>query len=645
MSNNYEVNLKKQDYIHSIATVADIPNVPKYQGMRIEWSGYHEEGDGGGNFGFVYEGAHTPDRGKIFSIDANTYIAAAHNDTSIDLRKWGSVPNFDSSTYVSDSVTEFDSAPAMQSALDFLSVSPMPRAGGVRTLNVHGSVLIDGTMSFKPAQDAFLRVVGHDDAVIYFNTPNDGTGFDLELENILFKNLYIYGVGNFTDANNASIKARRLVRAKNGYGAADVDIVFEDCVLSGAEYGCTTYGRGASFFGGGASLLDAVLNIVPTTVSLNSSSSFYIKEPEYQFRRYLFGGMSIDNCSTLVMITGPESWDGVTVSKIQNNIQQRYINNINISNMECLGVNTLIRDVDYWSDYGVAGEVPKNARLIGTTVTGITGVANFKSSFIDVHSIKNTHISNVVGQYDHDDLQDVEDPSYNLASFFIACTEIDNIKMSNVTARNINISLLRGATHVKGAQLNNVTVSGSGATTLKLVDSPLTENLKVNNVDQVNATGYFIITEALTPTTIAELNVTNLTQGGVDVVPTLSGGIDYKFGSTVVSSQASRTVAKIGAVYHITWTVNLLSNVIYDGLTFNLASDIPIKTDYSGTSFAKGFSLGNTVMLNSRVDFVTGAEMGTDNVLYLLNSEEGNNRVVGENLDVPRTVIVNYSGL
>ena len=139
--------------------------------------------------------------------------------------------------------------------------------------------------------------------------------------------------------------------------------------------------------------------------------------------------------------------------------------------------------------------------------------------------------------------------------------------------------------------------------------------------------------------------MTNLTHGNVDAFPIIAGDVDYKFGTVTVTGEASQAIAKIGSVYHITWTINLLSNLIYSGLTFNLLSDINLNTDYPGTSKAQGFSLGNTVLLNNRDDFVTGAEMGADNLLYLLNSEEASNRVVGENLTVARTIVVNYCGL
>lgn len=65
----------------------DYTNVP--EGTRVYWQGYYEQSDGGSNWGVVKYGAHTEDRGSIFSIDSTTYIEANHTSKKGNIRKFG----------------------------------------------------------------------------------------------------------------------------------------------------------------------------------------------------------------------------------------------------------------------------------------------------------------------------------------------------------------------------------------------------------------------------------------------------------------------------------------------------------------------------------------------------------------------------
>lgn len=74
-------------------TVADMTSasyLSKYaEGTRIEWQGYYEQSDGGGNWGVLKFGAHTEDGGSIFSIDSNTYIEANLKGKRFSVLKFG----------------------------------------------------------------------------------------------------------------------------------------------------------------------------------------------------------------------------------------------------------------------------------------------------------------------------------------------------------------------------------------------------------------------------------------------------------------------------------------------------------------------------------------------------------------------------
>ena len=61
----------------SVHTVAELQNLTNSDvGKRVQWMGYYNGSDGGGNFGVVKSGAHTHDGFKIFSISASLYVEA-----------------------------------------------------------------------------------------------------------------------------------------------------------------------------------------------------------------------------------------------------------------------------------------------------------------------------------------------------------------------------------------------------------------------------------------------------------------------------------------------------------------------------------------------------------------------------------------
>ncbi|UOL47413.1 hypothetical protein vBVpPvVp04M_00019 [Vibrio phage vB_Vp_PvVp04_M] len=60
-----------------------------YEGQKVTWEGYHEQSDGGSNWGIIKLGAHIEDGFSIFSIDVNTYIEANLRGKSLNIRKAG----------------------------------------------------------------------------------------------------------------------------------------------------------------------------------------------------------------------------------------------------------------------------------------------------------------------------------------------------------------------------------------------------------------------------------------------------------------------------------------------------------------------------------------------------------------------------
>lgn len=83
-----------------------------FEGTRVSWMGYYERSDGGSNWGRIRKGAHTEDRGKIFSIDANTYIEAniVRRSGLVSIYKFGARQKSD------DAV--IDNAPIINEMLD-----------------------------------------------------------------------------------------------------------------------------------------------------------------------------------------------------------------------------------------------------------------------------------------------------------------------------------------------------------------------------------------------------------------------------------------------------------------------------------------------------------------------------------------------
>lgn len=81
-----------QDFIdaNTFKTVADMKAFTNHVvGSKVFWQGYYSQSDGGGNWGVVKSGAHTPDGGSVFSIDENTYIQANLKGGKISILKFG----------------------------------------------------------------------------------------------------------------------------------------------------------------------------------------------------------------------------------------------------------------------------------------------------------------------------------------------------------------------------------------------------------------------------------------------------------------------------------------------------------------------------------------------------------------------------
>lgn len=60
------------------------------EGTKVEWMGYYSRSDGGSNWGRVRFGPHTETGGRIFSINANTYIEA-NLKGRVSVKKYGAV--------------------------------------------------------------------------------------------------------------------------------------------------------------------------------------------------------------------------------------------------------------------------------------------------------------------------------------------------------------------------------------------------------------------------------------------------------------------------------------------------------------------------------------------------------------------------
>ncbi len=81
---------KGQNYTFN--NVAEMTSSGAPVGATVEWSGYYDANDKGGNKGVVKYGAHTEDGGHIFSLGADTYVEA-NFDSSISPLKFGVIPD------------------------------------------------------------------------------------------------------------------------------------------------------------------------------------------------------------------------------------------------------------------------------------------------------------------------------------------------------------------------------------------------------------------------------------------------------------------------------------------------------------------------------------------------------------------------
>jgi len=69
-----------------IDTVSDIQKLPRVIGSKVQWSGYYEVGDGGGNCGTIKDGAHVADGGSIFTISGDIHVVADNMFSSVGIQ-------------------------------------------------------------------------------------------------------------------------------------------------------------------------------------------------------------------------------------------------------------------------------------------------------------------------------------------------------------------------------------------------------------------------------------------------------------------------------------------------------------------------------------------------------------------------------
>lgn len=88
----------------NVANMTSASYLSKYtEDTLIQWEGYYEKGDGGGNSGLLKFGAHTEDGGSIFSIDSNTYIKANLGGVA-NIVKFGARDGFDSTSSIKNAI-------------------------------------------------------------------------------------------------------------------------------------------------------------------------------------------------------------------------------------------------------------------------------------------------------------------------------------------------------------------------------------------------------------------------------------------------------------------------------------------------------------------------------------------------------------
>ena len=133
-----------QDFIdtNTFKTVAEMKAFTNHiVGSKVVWQGYYEPNDGGGNTGIVKTGAHTPDGGSIFSIDANTYVEANLNSDKVNIRCFGA------------NVDVENNAPFIQSAVNYCASLPN---GGRGSLYVpHGTYDISTQITWRTQVSMF----------------------------------------------------------------------------------------------------------------------------------------------------------------------------------------------------------------------------------------------------------------------------------------------------------------------------------------------------------------------------------------------------------------------------------------------------------------------------------------------------------
>ena len=119
----------------NVNTASELINIkPSDAGKRVEWLGYYTASDGGGNWGIVKSGAHVADGGRIFSIDANTYVEA-HIENTIFVKQWGAGFGSDD-TSILQSIVSYADNNARVTAIS-LSGSIINLSGEVFSFDTH----------------------------------------------------------------------------------------------------------------------------------------------------------------------------------------------------------------------------------------------------------------------------------------------------------------------------------------------------------------------------------------------------------------------------------------------------------------------------------------------------------------------------
>lgn len=205
LSNRNEVGAHDDIYTRNFKTVADLRaqtdaggnviDLSLLDGDKIHWRGYHNESDGGGNWGIVRTGDSTTitdDGGSIFVIvnDAvnGLWVEANLKGDYINPRKFGA----------KEGDPSFDSAPAFQKALSFGAV----RFAGAFTF-LSGIVLSSSATLKGYGKGSSAIYVDIDDSESAISFPSSGA-YSVTLDGFTIRNLFL------TNFKSTMINARYL---------------------------------------------------------------------------------------------------------------------------------------------------------------------------------------------------------------------------------------------------------------------------------------------------------------------------------------------------------------------------------------------------------------------------------------------------